>query len=95
MPKITILKKTENDSGWQFVVRLADQDGVAEHLITVPLITYRKLTGGRANPEELVIKSFEFLLEHEPKESILPVFEIDLIASNFPEWEQTMVKQLS
>jgi len=95
MPNISILKKTENDSGWQFIVQITNKDSATEHLVTVPRMTYERLTGGKVEPDELIIKSFEFLLEREPKESILGEFEIDVIGNYFPEWSQAMVKQLS
>lgn len=95
MPKITIHKKIENDYGWQITVRITEEDGATEHLVSVPPTTYKKLTGGKYKVDELVIKSFEFLLERESKESILKEFAIDVIGQYFPEWEQEMVKQLS
>jgi len=47
-------------------------------------------TAGQAEkvpPEELVKKSFEFLLAREPKESILREFNLREIAKYFPEYE--------
>jgi len=38
--------------------------------------------------EELVRRSFEFLLEREPNTSILPQFDLSLIRRYFPEYEQ-------
>lgn len=38
--------------------------------------------------EELVRRSFEFLLEREPNTSILPQFDLTLIPRYFPEYEQ-------
>jgi len=92
MSTITILKKTENDSGWQFTIRLSDAQSETEHLVTVTRMTYEKLTGGQHSSDELIIKSFEFLLEREPKESILREFELDDISTYFPGWGQEMVK---
>jgi len=50
--------------------------------------TYEKLTRGVVLLEEYVKKSFEFLLEREPKESILRQFDITKISYYFPEFEQ-------
>ena len=47
-----------------------------------------KLTQGCATPEQLVEASFAFLLEREPKESILRSFELPVIARYFPEYER-------
>jgi hypothetical protein len=46
--------------------------------------------GWRQTPEELIRKSFEFLLEREPKESILERFELSRISDYFPEYEQRL-----
>lgn len=51
---------------------------------------YKKLTGGKMTEAELVKKSFEFLLDKEGPESILPEFELSLINHYFPEYEKTI-----
>ena len=51
---------------------------------------YEKLAGGRVTAETLVEKSFEFLLEREPNTSILRRFDLPVIQSYFPEYEQTI-----
>ena len=94
MPKITILKTMENPSSWECTVRITEDNTATEHLVTVPLPTYVRLTGKQSDVQQLIIKSFEFLLKREPKESILPEFTLDVIGTYFPEWEQTIVKQL-
>jgi hypothetical protein len=39
---------------------------------------------------DLVRRSFEFLLQRESKESILPEFELSVIQSYFPEYDRVM-----
>ena len=39
-----------------------------------------------ATPEALIEASFHFLLEREPKESILPRFELPVIERYFPDY---------
>lgn len=53
---------------------------------------YQKLTGGKISGEELVKKSFEFLLSKEPPDSILPEFELSVIQHYFPDYED-VIKQ--
>jgi len=43
-----------------------------------------------ADPEDLLRASFEFLLEREPKESILRSFELPVIERYFPEYPAAM-----
>ena len=45
-----------------------------------------KRFGGETSPERLIEASFEFLLEREPKESILSRFDLPVIARYFPEY---------
>jgi hypothetical protein len=52
----------------------------------------RKIAGSVVLPEELVRKSFEFLLAREPKESILRQFDLRDISRYFPEYESELSK---
>ena len=92
MLEIKILKTMESDYGWECTVQVNDENSSTEHLVTIPLATYSKLTGEQYPVEQLVIKSFEFLLNKEPKESILSEFTLDIIGDYFPTWEKEMVK---
>jgi predicted PolB exonuclease-like 3'-5' exonuclease len=60
------------------------------HTVTLSDSYYQKLTGGKMTPEELIKKSFEFLLEREPNTSILRSFELPVIGRYFPEYEQVI-----
>jgi hypothetical protein len=55
---------------------------------------YERLTGGKASPEALVEESFRFLLEREPKESILGAFDLTVIGRYFPEYERAIGQRL-
>jgi hypothetical protein len=57
------------------------------HTVTVDPDYHARLTGGKASAEELVRRSFEFLLEREPNTSILARFELPVIGRYFPEYE--------
>lgn len=50
--------------------------------------------GGEVSPESLIEKSFEFLLEREPKESILRSFELSVIERYFPEYRKEIKTRL-
>ena len=73
-----------------FHVTIADADGQSKHVVTVHEPYYMELTGGSMSAEELIRKSFEFLLEREPKESILKKFELPKIQKYFPEYEELL-----
>ena len=58
--------------------------------------SYRdKLAGTEISAEQLVRKSFEFLLEREPKESILRSFNLTVISRYFPEYEREIRRALA
>ena len=63
-------------------------------MVTLPVRYYEKLTNKTVSPEELIEKSFEFLLEREPNTSILRSFELSVIGSYFPEYEETIKKTI-
>jgi hypothetical protein len=45
--------------------------------------------------EGLVRETFVFLLEREPKESVLHRFEIDVVSRYFPEYEREIRRRLT
>ena len=47
----------------------------------------QRLAPGTTDPTDLVRRSFAFLLEREPKESILGAFDLTVIGRYFPDWE--------
>jgi hypothetical protein len=79
----------------EFRVRVVDPGSETTHEVTVSPNDFTKLTAGKIEPEELVRRSFEFLLEREPKESILSRFDLSVISRYFPEYEREMKRRLS
>ncbi len=61
---------------------------VTKHKVTLTEEYYTELASGAASPEELVEKSFEFLLAHEPNTSILPEFNLKVIPKYFSGYER-------
>ena len=86
MPKIDV--QAESDTA--FVVSVADGEDQTTHRVTVPSEFADGLVGQAGSTEELVRLSFEFLLEREPKESILREFDITVIGRYFPEYEDEL-----
>jgi hypothetical protein len=77
-----------------FLVRLIDGKGESSYRVTVNPEHYNRLTGGKIPQEELVRRSFQFLLKHEPKESILDEFDLQVIGRYFPEYEREIRRML-
>jgi len=79
----------------KFRVRVIESGSETTHDVTVNPDDYKRLADGKIEPEELVRRSFEFLLERESKESILSRFDLSLISRYFPEYEQEIKRRLS
>ena len=78
----------------QFRVRVSEAKSHSIHRVTLSLADYRRLSGGKIEPQELIRLSFEFLLAREPKESILPEFDLPLIGRYFPEYERELKRRI-
>ena len=74
----------------RFEVTLDDDGTSTRHTVTVSSSDYERLGGAYATPEDFVRACFEFLLQREPKESILPSFDVVRIGDYFPEFERTI-----
>ena len=74
----------------RYRVTVEEGSSRTEHTVTVQEDYYQKLTGGSITPEELVRRSFEFLLEREPKESILSSFDLPVIQRYFSNYERVI-----
>ncbi len=75
-----------------FQVTVSEGGAQTTHRVTLTSGDYERLTGEACSPDELVRRSFEFLLEREPKESILSEFDITVIARYFPEYEREIAE---
>jgi hypothetical protein len=75
---------------WSCDVAVGDDPGATRHRVSVSEDTLARLAPGASEPTQLVRASFEFLLEREPRESILHSFELPLIGRYFPEYEATI-----
>ena len=70
-------------------VTIADGGTTTTHVVTVQPQDIERYAPG-VEPERLVRASFEFLLEREPKESILDRFELPVIERYFPDYPSTV-----
>jgi hypothetical protein len=77
-----------------FRVRVIDAGSETTHQVTLDPKDHARLAGEAVDPQELIRKSFQFLLEREPKESILSRFDLSVISRYFPEYEREIKKRL-
>ncbi len=73
---------------YEVVVEGAEAVAETRHRVKLLPEYYQKLCAGTITHEWLIIQSFKFLLEREPNTSILREFDLEVIASYFPEFEE-------
>lgn len=94
MARIDVRSAAE-PGGWRLSVEIDDGQGRSRHEVTLTKADFERLSQGSSDdPSTLVRKSFEFLLEREPKESILSRFELPVIGRYFPDYEKEIRKRL-
>jgi hypothetical protein len=82
---------TPDANGWIATVVITDPDGSSSrHEVTVTRAVLDRLARGAVDPVDLVRRSFAFLLEREPKESILRSFDLPVIGRYFPDYERAI-----
>jgi hypothetical protein len=79
----------------EFRVRVIEGATQSSHRVTLTPQVLQRLTDGKTSAEDLVRRSFEFLLEREPKESILGQFKLEVIARYFPQYEREIKRRLA
>lgn len=84
----------ESAGSGEFRVRVRDGRDETTHVVTVADADYVRLTSRRIPVDELVRRSFDFLLEREPKESILSRFDLAVIARYFPEYDDEIRRRI-
>jgi len=78
----------------RFRVRVIEDGSESTHQVTLTAKDCARLTGGATEAEQLIRNSFQFLLDREPKESILARFDLSAISRYFPEYEQEIKRSL-
>ena len=81
---IEVIKKNIDE----FLVIVNEGSSKTEHNVELDNEYYQKLTKVKITKEDLIKKSFEFLLKRESKESILSRFNLKVIKRYFPEYEE-------
>ena len=80
--------------GWDCMVTVRD-GSETHHRVHVARADLARLAPGASDPVDLVKASFAFLLEREPKESILREFDLTVIGRYFPEYELEIGRRLA
>jgi hypothetical protein len=90
VPRTINLTADAKAGGWTCHVRIEDDSHlVTEHTVTVTEADKERY-GPRSTVEDLVARSFEFLLEREAPTSILRTFALADIERYFPDYPTTI-----
>jgi hypothetical protein len=79
----------------EFEVVVRDGTGESRHHVTMSRELCARLTASKHTPEHCLDAAMRFLLDREPKESILGRFDVTVIARYFPEFERELPRYLS
>ena len=79
----------------EFEVIVRAGNGETHHHVTLTRDSCKRLTMDAHTPEHCVKAAFQFLLDREPKESILRHFDVMVISRYFPEFERELPRYLS
>ncbi len=88
------IRRTQGDDPLTFEVTIRDAGGETRHRVTISRETYARLSSGARTPERCVEAAFRFLLDREPKESILRRFDVSVISRYFPDFERELPSYL-
>jgi hypothetical protein len=89
-----VVQHTGSGEPMGFEVEVREGGGRTRHRVTMSQATYERLAGG-SSPEAFIEAAFAFLLDREPKESILSRFDVTVIARYFPEFEREIGRYLA
>ena len=89
------VRRTGEGDPLEFEAVVREGQGETHHHVTMARETCDRLTAGKHTPERCLEAAFRFLLDREPKESILGRFDVTVISRYFPEFERELPRYLS
>ena len=91
MGTIEVTKAGETDDALTFDVQVTETGSTSRHAVTLQRGDAESLGDRFSSPEDFVRRCFDFLLEREPKESILARFDVCDIGTYFPEFDRDLL----
>lgn len=85
MSEITVVA-SPSGPGWECDVDVRDGESSTRHRVSVSRGELERFGQAGETAESLVKRSMDFLLEREPKESIMRRFDLTVITRFFPEY---------
>jgi hypothetical protein len=91
---IAVELRSEDPKSFSFRVRVSEggskNNSETSHDVTLSRKDYERLAKNGEDAASFVKRAFEFLLEREPKESILRSFDVSVISRYFDEFERVI-----
>ncbi len=84
------VEQTGSADPLEFLVVVREGNGETRHRVTMARGVCEQLGQGRYPPAVFIEAAFRFLLDREPKESILGRFDVTVISRYFPEFETAL-----
>ena len=83
--------------GWRCTVTVTDDRSSTTHAVTINADEAIDLAAAvdAEHVKRLVEETFDFLLEREPKESILRTFDLSVVSQYFPEYDNEIRSRLA
>lgn len=81
------VRQTGHADPLAFEVAVREAGSESRHHVTLSRADYERLTSGRCPPERCIEAALRFLLDREPKESILSRFDVSVIRRYFPKFD--------
>lgn len=83
------VKQVAGGDPMRFEVAVTEGGTTTRHEVTLSARDHERLARG-ASPERVIDAAFRFLLDREPKESILRRFDVSVIGTYFREFERKL-----
>jgi hypothetical protein len=84
-----------DDEPRQFEVAVQDRRGESLRQVTMSKVDIKRLAPGTVTPGECIRAAFLFLLDREPRESILRRFDVSVIEYYFPDFTREFPRYLN
>jgi hypothetical protein len=88
MAEIAVVAGTQDDQRLSFQVRVAGDSSETTHEVTLARADFERLAHGDETGTQFIRRCFEFLLEREPNEAIMRTFDVSVIKTYFPDFEE-------
>jgi hypothetical protein len=86
--EIAVAEGAQDGERLSFEVKVSVSAGESVHQVTVARAELERLAQPGESGSQFIHRCFEFLLEREPKESIMRSFDVSVIRTYFPDFDR-------